>query len=241
MSVRQVVLDTETTGFDHKRGNRIIEIGAIELIDRKPTGKKLHFYINPEGQPIEPGAFAVHNISEEFLADKPLFRSIADEFITFIKGSELLIHNSDFDVGFLNMELAKVNKGTIWELCKVECTLKMAQSIYPKQRNSLDVLCGRLSVDNSARTAHGALLDAELLTEVYLLMTESAPPFVDDQVIADTPREPIVRVTRSGPGVILQSSEEQLAAHDAYIDVIEKKNKTTSVWRSPAAGSAPRP
>lgn len=240
--MRQIVLDTETTGMDVKRGNRIIEIGAIELVDRKPTGKTFHYYINPEGQPIEPGALAVHQITEIFLKDKPTFRQIADEFLDFIRGAELLIHNADFDTGYLNAELAKINKGTIWEIAQVQCTLKMATSVYPKQRNSLDKLCERLEVDNSHRKAHGALLDAELLAEVYIKMTDAAPPFVDDEAIAKTEREPIVRIaSRAAAPVVVTASAEHTARNEAYLDAMEKEAKTPAVWRSANAAPSPRP
>lgn len=238
--MRQIVLDTETTGMDHKRGNRIIEIGAIELIDRKPTGRTFHYYVNPEGQAIEPGALAVHKITEESLRDKPTFKAIADEFIDFIRGAELLIHNADFDTGFLNMELAKLNKGTIWEIAKVECTLKMATSIYPGKRNSLDVLCDRHEIDRSARVAHGALLDAELLADVYIKMTDAAPPFVDDVAIANAERDPIVRVERSRAPILVSVTDEDRAANGAYLDRLEKATSATSVWRQDAAPQAPK-
>lgn len=239
--MRQIVLDTETTGFDHKRGSRIIEIGAVELVDGKPTGRHFHTYLNPEGQPIEAGALAVHQITEEFLKDKPVFRAVADEFIEFIRGAELLIHNAEFDTGFLNMELAKVNKGTIWEIAKVECTLKMATSIYPGQRNSLDKLCDRLEIDRSQRVAHGALLDAELLRDVYIKMIEVAPPFVDDAAIAAAEREPITRVTRSAAPRVVAITAEQRQLNEAYLDGLEKAAKGPSVWRQGASASAPKP
>lgn len=169
--MRQIVLDTETTGLEPSAGHRIIEIGCIELINRRFTGKNLHIYLNPERE-VDAGAFRVHGISNEFLQDKPLFADIAKQFIDFVDGAELIIHNAPFDVGFLNAELARIKKSLILEdHCNILDTLAMARKQHPGQRNNLDALCKRYSVNNSNRKLHGALLDAEILAFVYLAMT----------------------------------------------------------------------
>ena len=170
--MRQIVLDTETTGLEISQNHRIIEIGAVELINRKLTGRNFHRYINPE-RDIDEGAIAVHGISSEFLADKPTFQFIAKELFEFINGSELVIHNASFDIGFLNHEIAKLheNFGLIETHCSVLDTLALARNLHPGQRNNLDALCKRYRVDNSERELHGALLDAEILADVYLLMS----------------------------------------------------------------------
>ncbi len=170
--MRQVVLDTETTGIDPTAGHRIIEVGCVELENRRFTGRTYHSYINPERE-IEEDAIRIHGITSEFLADKPRFAQIATEFLDFIKGAELIIHNAAFDVGFMDAEFARINTGlgTTKQHCTVLDTLGMARKLHPGQRNSLDALCKRYAVDNSKRTFHGALLDAEILADVYLLMT----------------------------------------------------------------------
>lgn len=169
--MRQIVLDTETTGLDPNSGHRVIEIGCIELINRKFTGNNLHFYLNPERN-IDEGALKVHGLSNQFLKDKPLFKNIASQFIDFISGSQLIIHNAPFDVGFLNAELLGIKyKKSLEELCDVLDTLVLAREKHPGQRNNLDALCKRYNVNNSNRKLHGALLDAEILAFVYLAMT----------------------------------------------------------------------
>lgn len=169
--MRQIVLDTETTGLEPGDGHRVIEIGCLELIDRRLSGRRFHRYINPE-RSVESGALTVHGLSDEFLSDKPLFAEIADEFIDFIRDAELLIHNAAFDVGFLDSELARLEGAPrVASVARVQDTLAMARELHPGQRNSLDALCRRYEVDNSNRTLHGALLDSELLAEVYLMMT----------------------------------------------------------------------
>ncbi|MDR2838209.1 MAG: DNA polymerase III subunit epsilon, partial [Azonexus sp.] len=169
--MRQIILDTETTGLDPRQGHRIIEIAALEMTNRRLTGRHLHKYINPERE-IDEGAQAVHGISLDFLADKPKFADIADEFLDFINGAELIIHNAPFDLGFLNAELSRLDRVPVETLCNgVTDTLKMARDLHPGKRNSLDALCERYEIDNSSRTLHGALLDTELLAEVFLAMT----------------------------------------------------------------------
>jgi len=169
--MRQIVLDTETTGLEPRDGHRIIEIGAVELIDRRLTGRHFHQYLNPE-RDIEDGALEVHGISREFLQDKPVFADVAQEFLDFIEGAELLIHNAPFDIGFLDMELGLIdNPVRIENHARVLDTLELARDLHPGQRNSLDALCKRYEVDNSSRNLHGALLDSEILADVYLAMT----------------------------------------------------------------------
>jgi DNA polymerase-3 subunit epsilon len=169
---RQIVLDTETTGLEPSQGHRIIEIGCVELVDRKLTGRHFHQYINPERQ-IDEGAQQVHGISLESLADKPVFARVAEDFLDFVAGAELVIHNAPFDIGFLNTELSLLggDKGTVEQRCSILDSLVLARQMHPGQRNSLDALCKRYFIDNSQRDLHGALLDAELLAEVYLIMT----------------------------------------------------------------------
>lgn len=169
--MRQVVLDTETTGLEPQLGHRIIEIGAVEMIERRPTGRHFHVYINPERE-VEQGAMEVHGISNDFLADKPRFAEVADDFLAFVRDSELLIHNAPFDVGFLDSELARLDTPVqVEDVARITDTLVMARDLHPGQHNSLDALCRRYDVDNSNRTLHGALLDAEILAEVFLAMT----------------------------------------------------------------------
>ncbi|MEX2131707.1 MAG: DNA polymerase III subunit epsilon [Pseudohongiellaceae bacterium] len=170
--MRQIVLDTETTGLDHVQGHRVIEIGCVELDNRRLTGKHFHRYLNPQRDSDE-AALDIHGLSTEFLADKPLFSQIADELLDFIKGAELIIHNAPFDVGFLNSELTRLNRdiGSLEKHCQVIDSLMLARQKHPGQRNSLDALCKRYEVDNSQRQLHGALLDAEILADVYLAMT----------------------------------------------------------------------
>ncbi len=170
--MRQVVLDTETTGLSAEKGHRVVEIGCIELVERRPTGRRFQRYLNPQ-RPMDAGAIEVTGLTDDFLADKPRFEEIVDEFLAFIDGAELIIHNAAFDVGFLDAELARTGRGLrgIRETCGVVDSLQLARERYPGQRNSLDALCKRLQVDNAHRTLHGALLDAELLAEVYLGLT----------------------------------------------------------------------
>lgn len=169
---RQIVLDTETTGLDPKQGHRIIEVGCVELVNRKLTGNNFHVYINPQRE-VEQGAIEVHGITNEFLADKPFFHDVAEDLMSYLKNSELIIHNAPFDVGFLNAEYQKLDGmySKIAEVCKVFDTLQHARKMFPGQRNDLDSLCRRYEIDNSHRELHGALLDAEILADVYLLMT----------------------------------------------------------------------
>lgn len=224
---RLVFLDTETTGQDPKSGDRIIEIGCVEVIDRKPTGRIFHKYLNPEGKKSDPKAFMVHGITDESLLDKPTFRAISDELREFLTGATVFIHNKDFDVGFLNAEFARIEKPSLWDFCTVECTFQLAQGFFPNQRNSLKALCQRLEVDDSGRSLHGALLDTNLLIEVFLKMTKDAEPFVDDEVLATQKRLPVSRIqNRLNHGVSIQLPEQALLEHETYLANLEKEIKT---------------
>ncbi|TAL64048.1 MAG: DNA polymerase III subunit epsilon [Legionella sp.] len=225
--MRQIILDTETTGIGHEQGHKVIEIGCVELIDRKLTGKHYHVYLNPQRE-VDEGAFRVHGISSEFLKDKPLFKEIVSEFLQFIGGAQLIIHNAPFDVGFLNAELKHAQwKKSLGDYCDVLDTLVLAREKHPGQRNSLDALCKRYDIDNSNRQLHGALLDAEILAFVYLAMTggqtslfaetESAGNHVEAKVLDIAP------LHLPNP-VLLQASVEELAEHEQYIAFLKKKS-----------------
>ncbi|MCZ6643529.1 MAG: DNA polymerase III subunit epsilon [Gammaproteobacteria bacterium] len=235
--MRLIVLDTETTGLEPSQGHKIIEIGGVEVVDRKLTGKHFHRYINPE-RAIDDGALEVHGITSEFLADKPTFAEIAEEFIDFAKGAELVIHNASFDVSFLNYELSLLDQslGTIEEHCHVTDSLALARHKHPGQKNSLDALCRRYAVDNSARQLHGALLDAEILADVYLLMTGGQTGlFATTQDTLGEPGEDRVTPTRIAsdrPALkVLLASVEEIAAHNAMIDFLDQQNSNGSLWR----------
>ena len=241
--MREVVLDTETTGIEHKDGHRIIEIGCVEVVDRRLTGRHYHVYINPQ-RDIDEGAQAVHGISSEFLADKPLFADIADDFMNFITGSRLVIHNAAFDVGFIDSELGRLAKGhgVVADHCGVLDTLLMAREKHPGQRNSLDALCKRYGVDNSQRDLHGALLDAEILADVYLLMTggQTALSLAANGKGNDDGSDSASSIRRLDPAMraglqVLRASEEDLAGHEERLAAIEKA-AGFALWRgAPAA------
>lgn len=234
--MRQVVLDTETTGLEAAQGHRIIEIGCVELIDRRYTGRQLHRYINPERQ-IDDGAFEVHGLSSEFLADKPKFAELADEVIDFLSGAELVIHNAPFDVAFLDHELARLpdRRLQIKSICQITDSLALARHKHPGQKNSLDALCRRYQVDNSARTLHGALLDAEILADVYLLMTGG-----QTALFAGEGNDPANQVAEDmaaridadrAPLKVISASVDEVSAHEAWLDLIDQKAREGSVWR----------
>jgi DNA polymerase-3 subunit epsilon len=218
--MRQVVLDTETTGLETSQGHRIIEIGCVELIDRRITDKHWHFYINPERE-IDAGAFAVHGISNESLQDKPLFADVAQDFVSYIKGAELVIHNANFDVGFLDHEFAKLEGEStrISSICSVLDTLVMARQKHPGQKNNLDALCRRYFIDNSQRSLHGALLDARILADVYLAMTggQTALSLDDDSGQAEGSLNVNSRsIERTGPLPIWTGTVESVQANSDY-------------------------
>jgi DNA polymerase III subunit epsilon len=230
--MRQIVLDTETTGISIEDGHRIIEIGCIELIDRKFSHNNFHVYINP-GREIDKGALAVHGISNQFLQDKPDFITIAKEFINYISGAELIIHNASFDVGFLNYELQLANLGTqaIDKMCKVIDTLKVARQLHVGQRNSLDALCKRYNVDLSKRDLHGALLDANLLAQVYLSMTGGQSSLFDTlKEEGQSPRMQKLSINSvekidSNRLLVLKANEDELIEHEKYLQLLKAKNK----------------
>jgi DNA polymerase-3 subunit epsilon len=232
--MRQVVLDTETTGLSWERGNRVVEIGCIELLERRPTGKRFQRYLNP-GRELEPGAQEVTGLTLEFLADKPLFAHVAQEFIEFIRGAELIIHNAVFDVGFLNYELSLLGEpmGRIDDHASVLDTLALARERFPGQRNSLDALCRRLSVDNAHRKQHGALLDAELLAEVYLALTAGQGDLgLSMASVAPTlPSSALGRAPAAGLRQrVLMASEDEQAEHLARLSTIAKKCGEKVLW-----------
>lgn len=238
--MRQIVLDTETTGLETKEGHRIIEIGAVEIFKRRITGKHLHFYINPQRE-IDAGALAIHGISNQFLADKPLFTDVVDEFIRFIDGTELIIHNAAFDVGFLDYEfrLAKLPQ-TIKSLCEVTDTLLMARQLHPGQKNSLDALCKRYSVDNSNRALHGALLDANILARVYLAMTGgqcSLLGSIDDvdqnkkQAKQEQMLQHDVADIELSALPVVSANEMEVGEHQKFLQLVSKKSSGKLLWQ----------
>lgn len=237
--MRQIVLDTETTGLDPRQGHRIIEIGALELVDRQRTGRQFHFYLNPE-RDIELGALEVHGITEEFLLDKPRFAEIADDLLAFADGAELVIHNAPFDIGFIDNELALCGHRhtSITAVASVLDTLELARDLHPGQRNNLDALCKRYEVDNSSRSLHGALLDAEILTDVYLAMTGGQ---VDLGLSLESPSNAAAANddfhfhAQRAELRVLQASEAELALHESRLNDIEKQSGAC-VYRQ--AGSA---
>jgi DNA polymerase-3 subunit epsilon len=234
--VRQIVLDTETTGLDPTKGHRIIEIGCVELINRKRTGNELHQYLQPDRE-IDPGAIEVHGISNEFLADKPRFEDIVSDFLTYIEGAELIIHNAPFDVGFLDheFELAGLGQGKTQATCDVIDTLVMARRLRPGQKNSLDALCRHYTIDNSQRDLHGALLDAELLAEVYLAMTGGQTALFREgsavKSVADT--EVVRKLDKNRKTLpVITASKEELVAHNAWLDELDRKTDGKCLWRA---------
>lgn len=244
--MRQIVLDTETTGLEVSQGHRIIEIGCVELDNRRLTGNHYHQYINPQRE-IDQGAIEVHGITNESLTDKPLFAQVADDFMEFIAGAQLIIHNAPFDLGFLNSELQRLDAGhsNVEQVCGVIDTLVMARGKHPGQRNSLDALCQRYMVDNSQRDLHGALLDAEILADVYLTMTGGQTAlqlYESDESQADGSRsgERIVRLSAQRPPLpIISPSADELAAHEQQLEAIASSSGGRVLWRELAEqGSA---
>ena len=233
--MRQIVLDTETTGLEWEQGHRIIEIGCVELVNRRPTGNTFHYYLNPERE-IDPGAQEVHGISAEFLADKPRFAEIAGELRDFLHGAELLIHNAPFDVGFLDNEFSLAGGDladtSIAGLCAVLDTLVLARERHPGQRNSLDALCRRYQVDNSGRELHGALLDAQILSEVYLAMTGGQAALSLGTGKRAGARRVRSRLDREGLVLkVIEPDARELAAHEAALDRLDEAAGGPCVWR----------
>ncbi len=226
--MRQIIIDTETTGLSTDEGHRIIEIGAVEMINRRLTGNHFHYYINPQ-RDIDEGALQVHGITQEFLADKPLFAEIAEKFLAYIQDAELVIHNAAFDTGFLNVELQKISKNYpfLQDQCRIIDTLMLARQRHPGQRNSLDALCKRYNVDNSTRELHGALLDAQLLARVYLAMTGGQATLFGDELSAQTvipsqAQQEKRKQKKRPPLIILKATAEEEAAHLTRMQEIEK-------------------
>lgn len=225
--MRQIVLDTETTGLETREGHRIIEIGALELVDRQPTGRQFHSYINPQRE-IERGALEVHGITGDFLLDKPLFSEIADDLLKFVEGAELVIHNAPFDLGFIDNELSinGLQPASITDIATVLDTLELAKELHPGQRNNLDALCKRYEVDNTSRTLHGALLDAEILADVYLAMTGGQ---VDLGLSLESPgrseEEDDHAHHHVAPALfVLRASEQEMEQHEARLVEIQKQS-----------------
>jgi len=234
MSVRQIVLDTETTGIDPDAGHNIIEIGCVEMVKRRLTGNTWHEYIKPD-RAVDAEAIEVHGITNEFLQDKPRFVELASAFLEFVRGAELIIHNAAFDIGFLNTELAR-NGFTerVDEICTVTDTLLLARKKHPGQRNSLDALCRRYGIDNSHRELHGALLDSEILADVYLVLTGGQTSLQLGQGESEDGEgeEPIRRLDTSNLELpIIRASHEECARHEAFLDLLDKKSDG-SVWRN---------
>jgi DNA polymerase-3 subunit epsilon len=224
--MRQIILDTETTGLEPSKGHRIIEIGCVELIDRRPSNNHYHQYINPQRE-IEAGALEVHGISNEFLQDKPVFAEIVADLMAFIEGAELIIHNAPFDMGFLNAELSLLDRPErMSDHVTVLDSLELARDLHPGQRNSLDALCKRYEVDNSSRTLHGALLDAEILADVYLAMTggqtDLGLSFQVDEPVENDAGE--IAFDERPPPLVLTANPQEMAVHEARIQAIQKSS-----------------
>ncbi|HEV2540518.1 MAG TPA: DNA polymerase III subunit epsilon [Frateuria sp.] len=239
--MRQIVLDTETTGLEVRQGHRLIEIACVELIERRPSGRHWQTYLNPE-RAIDEGARQVTGIEDEFLLDKPHFAEVVEEFLAFIGDAELIIHNASFDVGFLDAELARVGAhlGCIADRCRVIDTLAMARERYPGQRNSLDALCKRLGVDNSARDLHGGLIDAQLLADVYLAMTSGqvALDLAFDHAAEQGGAAVLAPVALLRRPRVLRADVAELAAHEQRLDALDKAAQGGSVWRRVASDEA---
>lgn len=238
--MRQVVLDTETTGLDPRSGHRIIEIGCVEMVNRRLTGNNYHQYINPNRE-VEQGAIDVHGITNEFLTDKPVFEQIADAFFQYIKGAELIIHNAAFDVGFIDHEFGMLpdasRYGVVHDICKVTDTLRMARKKHRGQKNNLDALCKRYDIENSHRELHGALLDSEILADVYLAMTGGQTALLLDRAGGhgsegeDEQGESIQLLKADRPPLrVIMPDEEEAAAHQALIDVIRQRSGASINW-----------
>lgn len=235
--MRQIVLDTETTGLEHAQGHRLIEVGCVELINRKLTGRHFHRYINPERE-IDAGAIEVHGITNEMLADKPLFAHIVEELLEFVRDAELIIHNAPFDIGFLNSELAQVGHAErIDKICGVIDTLVMARQRHPGQKNNLDALCNRYGVDNSQRELHGALLDAEILADVYLAMTggQTALALANSEGEGSSDAQQAVEIRRSQIPVaalkVVHATANELAAHMLQLELLDKKSSGKTLFK----------
>lgn len=230
--MRQIFLDTETTGLSADNGDRVIEIGCVELLNRKLTGNNKHFYLNP-GRDSHEEALKVHGITTEFLKDKPKFAAVADDLLEYLQDAEIIIHNAAFDVGFLNKELELIGRPPFKEfVASVIDTLVMAKEMFPGKRNSLNALCDRLGVDNSGRTLHGALLDAELLADVYINLTRGQDALLIDVGTAENEGLSVVQIDLRGFDLpVLAANDQEIAAHDDVIKQIDKSSGSKTVWR----------
>ena len=230
--MRQIFLDTETTGLSPDNGDRVIEIACVELFNRKTTGNNRHYYVNP-GRDSHEEALKVHGITSEFLKDKPAFEAVAEDFLTYVAGADVLIHNAPFDVGFLNKELSLLGRPTfISQVGQVIDTLAMAKDLFPGKRNSLDALCDRLEVDRSGRTLHGALLDAELLADVYINMTRGQDALLIEPTTKESAGPAMESVDlRSFTLTVPVASEQELAAHEDLLNQLDKASGGKTVWR----------
>jgi DNA polymerase-3 subunit epsilon len=236
--LRQIFLDTETTGLEHKLGHRVIEIGCVEMRNRQLTNRHFHRYLNPD-RDIDAGALDIHGINLEFLQDKPRFADVAEEFLDFVRGAELVIHNAPFDIGFLNAELALLDMAPIETVCPaVLDSLRLARELHPGKNNTLDALCARYGIDNSKRTLHGALLDAEILAEVYVAMTRGQESLIMDIDQDDTRSWETLEVPRAR--VVLRATEQELAEHQRLLASIERESKGNCLWLAGAAAAPDR-
>jgi len=229
---RQIFFDTETTGLDADKGDRIIEIGCIEMVDRRLTGNTLHVYLNPE-RSSHPDAVKVHGLTDEFLADKPRFAEVADRLLEFLHGADLVIHNAAFDVAFVNAELARLGRGRITDVvARITDSLAMARELFPGKANSLDALCRRLEVDNSNRSLHGALLDAGLLAEVYIRMTRGQDSLVMDEQDGTERRIEVADIDLERFALpVISATAEEVAAHEAVLEDLDKATGGKTLWR----------
>jgi len=234
--MRQIFLDTETTGLSPESGDRVIEIGCVEMLNRRLSGRNLHFYLNPERANSE-DAVKVHGLTDEFLADKPLFGAVADEFLEYVSGAEIVIHNAAFDVGFLNEELRRLGRPKFTEFVSgVNDSLMMAREMFPGKSNSLDALCKRLEVDNSNRSLHGALLDAGLLADVYINMTRGQNSLVIDANEGSSGEVTIAMIDLTGFDLpVISASDEEAAAHAGVLAELDKASGGKTVWRAAMA------
>lgn len=232
--MRQIFLDTETTGLSAEGGDRLIEIGCLEMVNRRLTGNHLHLYVNPE-RPSSEDALKVHGISDEFLADKPRFAEVAEQLLAYVEGAEVIIHNAAFDVGFIDAELRRAGRGALRDhVSRVTDSLALAREMYPGKSNSLDALCRRLEVDNAHRTLHGALLDAGLLAEVYIRMTRGQDSLVIDAAVQAVSTGPATGAAADFSGLelaIVMPTPEELVAHEAVLADLDKASAGQTVWR----------
>ncbi|MDQ3196547.1 MAG: DNA polymerase III subunit epsilon [Burkholderiales bacterium] len=235
--MRQIFLDTETTGLEANLGHRVVELAGVELVNRRLTGRRFHRYLNPE-RSCDLGALAIHGLTDEFLRDKPRFREVVAEFLDYVSGAELIIHNAPFDVAFLNREFVLLDMPPISDCCSyVTDTMRMAKELHPGKRNSLDALCDRYQINNAARTVHGALLDAELLSEVYLAMTRGQESLIIELAAAAPERQDDADAVNAAGFelIVIRANDEELAMHAQQLEEIGKASRGACVWSAHAA------